>query len=439
MSLTLIFDNFYGDTATLPAIWTQPNGQWRRNGFSNGSASAPTFLSGGIFMRAVPNGVGFASGTNQNTPSQMGKVALGTNWFTQVGGNSTNDKVAEISCDLVWRDQTDTITTTTGGTTTTTANHTTYLGLMFAGTLSTIGSYVVLVTRTGGTTPTTTGRLVRVSTGSTYFNPVFSDIGGAAITLPNASNGDRWTLKARCTWFAPSFGLASFLVSFANAAGVLGVIGMPSAINSGQYGFDTGQGSLATWNAGELYVGFLNRPGWRVGSLATGGIFGLGASDIMTPNHFERLRVADVGNLANLTTSTPAYTYPPAPNLVASAVSVESNASAYALTVQPSWTQETQDQWAVSTFTSDSGDRVAFPNQTRRRRKWAFWWTALDDSEKADLETLTTNVKGRFNSWTWTEPETNQGITVRFTTDIEFQKIGPSVWAAAAGVEEVLT
>lgn len=439
MSLTLIFNNFYGDSEFLPAVWTQTNNLWRQRGFSNGATTAATFLSGGCYMRATAG----ALPTNQNgiTPAQMGKVMLGTNWFSQLGGDATNDKVVEISCDLVWRDQTDQITVTQNSTSVTLVNHTTYVGLVFAGTLSTIGAYAVLVSRTGGATPVTTGRFVRISTGSTFANPVFTDVGGAAVTIPNASNGDRWTIKARGTWFAPSFSLASFLVSFSNASGLLGVIGMPSGQNSGTYGFNTGQGALATWGAGELYVGFVNRPGWRVANTSPAGLIGPNGYTYttMAPNHFERLRVVDVGALANLTTSTPAYTYPAAPNLVASAVSTESNPSAYTLPVQPSWTQETNDQWAVSTFYSDSGDRVAFPNQTRRRRRWSLKWTALDGSEKAALETLTADVKGRFNTWTWTEPETNLAVSVRFVSDMEFQKIGPSVWAAAATAEEVLT
>lgn len=442
MSLTIIYDLFDGNgtlggpfgpyTDSDPAIASR----WRTGGFEYfaGCPIPPTVqVSGGAFVRS------FASGAQGVTPAIMGKIMNTSDYLSRLAGNATNDKVAEIETSLVWRQQSDQFTYTSSGATTTVPNHSTFLGLVLAGTLLGVAGYAVLVTRTGGASPSTTGRLVKIDTTSSFASPTFSDIGGAAVTLPNATNGERWTLKARVTWFAPTFTLASITATFIDATGTNHVIGLPSGQNSATFGTNTGQGALATWSAGQLYVGFINRPGWRViqPNISTSVLPG-GFTVLVAPNQFERLRVRDVGPLANLTTSTPAYTFAPSVTYSAASVSTETNASAYSLTVQPSFSQETVDQWAVADFYSDSGDRVAFPLQTKRRRRWSFRWTALDDSEKATLATLNANVKGRFSTWSWTDPETAVAVNVRFTSDIEFQKIGPTAWSAAANVEEVL-
>lgn len=436
MSLTLIYENFPG-TTDLASPWTNVNGIWTSYAVVNytGTTTLPptlAYTSGAAILANITTGF-FGSSPSTAPPRPMGKTILATNWFDQLAGDATNDKVAEVSCDLVWRDQTDQYTYTSGGSPTTIANNSTFLGLIFAGTSSGLGGYAVLVTRTGGASPSTTGRLVKIDTASSFASPTFSDIGGAAVTLPNATNGERWTLKARVTWFAPTFTIASILATFVDATGTNHVIGLPSGQNSATFGTNTGQGALASWSAGQLYVGFLERDG-----SFKPGISQSATVRVACANQFERLRVRDVGPLANLTTSTPAYTFAPSVTYSAASVSTETNASAYSLTVQPSFSQETVDQWAVADFYSDSGDRVAFPLQTKRRRRWSFRWTALDDSEKATLATLNANVKGRFSTWSWTDPETAVAVNVRFTSDIEFQKIGPTTWSAAANVEEVL-
>jgi len=424
VSLTLLLDNFTG-TGNLVSPWTAVSRTWASSGLeyvAGGTlAGAPTVSGGALVVTS-------ASGAQGATPATMGKAVLATDWFGQLAGDATNNKVGEVACDLVWRNQTDQFTYTAGGSTTTIANHTTYVGLVIAGTTTGVGAYAVLVTRTGGASPWTTGRLVRVDTSSTFAVPTFTDIGGAAVTLPNATNGERWNLRARVTWFAPTFSLASILATFTDATGAEHSIGLPTAQNAGTYGTNTGQGILASWTSGQLYAGFLNRPGSRV----------LIPSSYVAANQFERLRVRDVGALANLTTATPSYALSAPVTYSAATVSTETNASAYTLSVQPSWTQETIDDYQVATFRADSGDRVAFPLTTKRRRRWAFRWTALDDSEKATLATLTADVKGRFSTWSWTDPETALAVSVRFTSDVEFAKIGPGAWSAAASVEEVL-
>jgi hypothetical protein len=415
VSLTLIYENFPG-TTDLASPWTNVNGIWTQRAVINytGPSSTYEYASGAAILANI--GTGFFGGT---AVRPMGKTILATNWFNQLAGDATNDKIAEVSCDLVWRFVPN-------------ATDTTFLGLIFAGTSSGLGGYAVLVTRTTSPT-TTTGRLVKIDTTSSFASPTFTNIGGAAVTLPNATNGERWTLKARVTWFAPTFTIASILATFVDATGTNHVIGLPSGQNSATFGTNTGQGSLATWSAGQLYVGFLERDG-----SSSSGVSSSATIRVASSHQFERLRVRDVGPLANLTTSTPAYTFAPSVTYSAASVSTETNASAYSLAVQPSFSQETVDQWAVADFYSDSGDRVAFPLQTKRRRRWSFRWTALDDSEKATLATLNANVKGRFSTWSWTDPETAVAVNVRFTSDIEFQKIGPTAWSAAANVEEVL-
>jgi len=216
---------------------------------------------------------------------------------------------------------------------------------------------------------------------------------------------------------------------------------MSTPIGSWQYFTDTNQtpANTGTWASGQKYVGFINRPGY-VGALGYG-IAGLQFNPdppYFAPNSFDNLRIRDIGPLANITSATPSYTFSTVPSYTTASVSTEENATAYSLPINPSWNLETADNYDVTTFVSDSGDRVAYPRSSRRRRKWSFRWTALDESEKASLATLNSNVKGRFATFSWTDPETALAIKIRFTSDLQFAKSGPSVWIASADVEEVL-
>ena len=403
------------------------SGAWKYNtliGWLTGTGG--TAASGAAFLCNA-----WATGSGGAFPASMGKLMLATAWYSQLSGDATNDKIGEVEADLRWREQTDQTTTTVPSATV--DNHTTYLGLVFAGTVTTINGYAVLISRTGGAAPVTTLRLVKIDTGSTFATPTFTDLGPAAVTVPNATNGDVWRVKARLRFAAPSFTTMDMTVTLEHSNGVTYSMAPGGQQIPQGYGLNTGQGSPTSWATPNLYAGFLNRPGWRRGIMSTP------AGGIAVPNQWESLRIRDVGPIVNAGMMQPAYSLTAAPTLAVASVGGEANTGAGGtLTVMPSWTQETTDGWAVSEFVSDSGDLVRFPRQTVRRRLWSFHWDALDSSEYAALRALESASYGRFGRISWTDPETALAVYVRFTSPVEYAKVGPDTWTASATVEAVL-
>jgi hypothetical protein len=361
----------------------------------------------------------------------MAKVMMATPWYSQLGGDATNSKIAEVECYIRWREQTDQFVTTTPAATL--DNHTTYLGLIFAGTITSVNGYAVLISRTGGASPATTLRLVKIDTSSSFATPTFTDIGGGSVSVPNATNGDRWKLKARLTFPAPDFATMQIVATVELPSGVVYTVNAGAPKTPAAFTFETGQTSATSYATPNLYVGFLNRPGWRRVIQASP------AEGLAAPNQFEGLRVRDVGPLINAGMMQPAPSLTAAPTLAVASVGGEANTSAGGtLTVMPSWTQETTDGWAVSEFMSDSGDTVRFPRQTVRRRLWSFHWDALDSTEYAALLALESASYGRFGRISWTDPETAVAVYIRFTSPVEYARVGPDTWTASATVEAVL-
>lgn len=403
------------------------SGAWKYNtliGWLTGTGG--TAASGAAFLCNQ-----WATGSGGAFPASLGKLMLGTAWYSQLSGDTASDKIAEVEADLRWREQSDQTTTTVPAATV--DNHTTYLGLIFAGTTVTVNGYAVLISRTGGASPVTTMRLVKVDTSSSFDTPTFTDLGPAAVTVPNATNGDVWRVKARLRFAAPSFATMDMTITLDHSNGVTYSMAPGGQQIPQGYGLNTGQGSPTSWATPNLYVGFLNRPGWRRGVMSTP------AGGIASPNQWESLRVRDAGPLVNTGIMQPAPSLTAAPTLTAASVSTEANTSAGGtLTVMPSWTQETTDGWAVNEFVSDSGDLIRHPRQTVRRRLWAFHWDALDATEYATLLALEAASYGRFGRISWTDPETAVAVYVRLTSTVTYRKIGPDTWAASATVEEVL-
>lgn len=412
MSYLLLSEDF-DTTDNFASPWVAVNGTWRRFAYQHSGATA-TALYGGAF---------FCNATGAYAAPPMGKLVLGQAWHTLLTGDTTADKVGTVEAYVRWRAQADTYTTGAG----TFNAQTTYLGLQFLGMSSGISGYAALISRAGGTGVTTL-RLVKVS--GAYTAPTFTDLGGAAVTLPTASEGDRWKITVTVTILKPTFTLASFSVTVTTASASYSV-GMPSALTAAAYAADTGQ-SGTTWASLLGYVGFLNRPGVPQFAPFT-------AQGDAVPNQFEELRVRDVGILTTPANATPTYTLTAAPSLTAITASTESQTNGLTLTVQPSFVMTVQDAWQVEEFTSDSGDRVAWPRQTRRRRLWRFNWTALDSSERATLATLVDDAQGQFYAFSWTDPETNTALSIRFTSGVQFSQVGPNTWTASADVEEVLS
>jgi hypothetical protein len=310
----------------------------------------------------------------------------------------------------------------------TTNGQTTYLGLQFAGVSSGISGYVALISRAGGTGVTT---LSIVKTSGACTAPTMTSIGGAAVTLPTAVEGDRWQVKVRGTWLAPSFTLASFLVTVTTATGAAYTVGMPSALPISQYATDTGQ-SGTTWATVDAYVGFLNRPSVPLFAPFT-------SQGDAVPNQWETLRLKDVGALSTPETATVAPSLVGQPTLTVVPVDAEDDPSGLELSINPSFTVALSDQWIVNELVADSGDHTQFPRQTKRRRRWQFHWSALDSTEFDTLSTLNDDIGGRYQSVTWEDPTTGLSETIRFITPISFSQVGPDTWKASATVEEVFT
>jgi len=117
---------------------------------------------------------------------------------------------------------------------------------------------------------------------------------------------------------------------------------------------------------------------------------------------------------------------------------LENNTTSDTLTVQPSYSQPIADQWEVVEFNSDGGYATTYTPTTRRRRRWTFGWIALPTADKDTLVSLTASVASRFRSFAWTDPETNEALNIRFTTDVQVTRVAYAVWNVSASAEEVL-
>lgn len=117
---------------------------------------------------------------------------------------------------------------------------------------------------------------------------------------------------------------------------------------------------------------------------------------------------------------------------------LENNTTSNTLTVQPSYSQPIADQWEVVEFNSDGGYTTTYTPTTRRRRRWTLGWVALPTADKDTLVSLTASVASRFRSFAWTDPETNESLNIRFTTDVRVDRVAYAVWNVSAQAEEVL-
>lgn len=65
------------------------------------------------------------------------------------------------------------------------------------------------------------------------------------------------------------------------------------------------------------------------------------------------------------------------------------------------------------------------PRFTRTPRKsWKIGYTEMNNTDRATLEAFWDTVRGGSDSFTWTDPQTNTGYTVRFKSPIEFKYTG---------------
>jgi hypothetical protein len=117
---------------------------------------------------------------------------------------------------------------------------------------------------------------------------------------------------------------------------------------------------------------------------------------------------------------------------------LENNTTSDVLTVAPSYSQPIADQWEVVEFNSDGGYTTTYTPTTRRRRRWTLGWVALPTADKDTLVSLTASVASRFRSFAWTDPETNESLNIRFTTDVRVDRVAYAVWNVSAQAEEVL-
>ncbi len=117
---------------------------------------------------------------------------------------------------------------------------------------------------------------------------------------------------------------------------------------------------------------------------------------------------------------------------------LENNTTSDVLTVAPSYSQPIADQWEVVEFNSDGGYTTTYTPTTRRRRRWTLGWVALPTADKDTLVSLTASVASRFRSFAWTDPETDESLNIRFTTDVRVDRVAYAVWNVSAQAEEVL-
>jgi hypothetical protein len=117
---------------------------------------------------------------------------------------------------------------------------------------------------------------------------------------------------------------------------------------------------------------------------------------------------------------------------------LENNTTSDTLTVPPSYSQPISDQWEVVEFNSDAGFTTTYTPTTRRRRRWDLGWVALPTADKDTLVNLTASVQSRFRSFAWTDPETNESLNIRFTSDVQVNRVAYAAWNVSAQAEEVL-
>lgn len=148
--------------------------------------------------------------------------------------------------------------------------------------------------------------------------------------------------------------------------------------------------------------------------------------------YLDRLRVVDIGSLADV----PAFAVEPAlvgaPVRTPVVIGPEDDGTVAELTVHPSYVALLVDEWDVTEHPYDGGYVGTAARQTRPRRRVPMRWDALSAANLASIQALRGSAP-----FSWTNPETAETLRLKWTTDLTEHHVGPSVWAAEAEAVEV--
>lgn len=202
-----------------------------------------------------------------------------------------------------------------------------------------------------------------------------------------------------------------------------GVQAFTSTPSLAQFNLVTGR-SLSAMTAATMYA--------RLVVTSTGTAAASGGVTAASRTYLDRLRVVDIGSLADV----PAFAVEPAlvgaPSRTPLVIAAEDDGTIAELTVQPSFADEVSDQWSVVDHPFDGGYVATSPRQTRNRRRWPMRWDALSASDLASLQALRGSAP-----FSWTIRTTGETVRVKWTTDLSEHHVGPGVWAADAEAQEV--
>jgi len=92
---------------------------------------------------------------------------------------------------------------------------------------------------------------------------------------------------------------------------------------------------------------------------------------------------------------------------------------------------------AVVSTTTDANYKQTRPRATRKIRTWTYSWNGVSSADFAKLQTFWNSV-GRYQAFSWTNPEDSVTYTVRFSQglDKEWQENYPYGWQGTLVFEE---
>ena len=154
----------------------------------------------------------------------------------------------------------------------------------------------------------------------------------------------------------------------------------------------------------------------------------------INPAYFDDFTVRDTG-----IESTPIYAEPTLtadPTLATIAVQAENDSTGDTFVLRPSYAIQVDQQIESNEHRFDGGYAQSVARASGRRRRWSLWWDALSSAQRSTFITHIATVSGKKKHFAWQDPDTGQGVVVRFTADPVISQVAPSVWSASATVEE---